>query len=230
MSGARGETGPCAKIARNEIAMADCCRMRRMAYSCDGNRGVKLELRSGCALLCVMLAACGGSRSGDSDSNRGVEDRALLARAEELAQSEISRLAAEALVYRSNAELHETVLPMIGSKVGVYVKMYREYTGYEVVDIVRSDSVLYPIEIAIRFDFDVLATEVRGMGEPDAQTHAQADYRFRVFRQDSVRRRYRCDPEGNPVDILPELPRLKFYGDVSAMNVPGPLDEGRVPF
>ncbi|MCH7959445.1 MAG: hypothetical protein IID08_04915 [Candidatus Hydrogenedentes bacterium] len=187
-------------------------------------------LRSSGAFLCVLLAACGGSRDGDSGPNRGVADRALLARAEELAQSEIARLAAEALVYRSNAELHETILPVIGSKVGVYVKMYREFTGYEVVDIVRSNSILYPVEIAIRFDFDVLATEVRSIGAPDAQVHAQADYRFRVFRQDSVRRRYRCDPEGNPVDILPELPRLKFYGGVSATDTPGPSDRGSIPF
>ena len=204
--------------------------MHRMVDSRDRNTGVRSVLRSSGAFLCVLLAACGSSRDGDSGTNRGVDDRALLARAEKLAQSEIARLAAEALVYRSNAELHETRLPVIGSKVGVYVKMYREFTGYEVVDIVRSNSVLYPVEIAIRFDFDVLATEVRGSGEPDAQRHAQADYRFRVFRQDSVRRRYRCDLEGNPVDILPELPRLKFYGDVSTINVPSPSDRGSVPF
>lgn len=170
-------------------------------------------LRCGSVFLCVSLVVCcGGPRDEGSGPNAEIDDRALQIRADELAQSEIARLAAEALLHRSRATLHETRLPVIGSKVGVYLKIYREFTGYEVVDIVRSNSVLYPIEMVIRFDFDVLATEVRGMSEPDAQVHAQADFRFRVFRQNSVTRRYRCDSQGNTADTLPELPPLKFYG------------------
>ena len=191
-----------------------------MIYPRNNDAGAGSFLRCGSAFLCVLLAACGGDPSGEGSSrNLERDDRMLLERAEELAQSEIARLAAEALVYRSLATLHETRLPVIGSKVGVYLKIYREFTGYEVVDLVRSNSVLYPIDIVIRFDFDVLTTEVRGMSEPDAQKHAQADYRFRVFRQDSITQRYHCDSEGNTVDALPKLPLLKFYG-VDTTTVP----------
>src|SRR5262245_45380293 len=80
----------------------------------------------------------------------------LLKKGQELAQRELGRMAAAELTYRNKAEFHQ--LPhgdLFADGQGTFVKLYRNFTGYEIEDIYRSESFLYPIAYQIRFSFDM---------------------------------------------------------------------------
>lgn len=155
-------------------------------------------------------------RSSPADSDSGAEETnayrdMLLEKANALAESEMARLAATELVYRNQVETQEFVLPVVGSRTGTVIKMYREFTGYEVIDVVRSDSLLCPIEIAVRYDFDMLGTQPRSFGAPDAETLTRNDFEFDVLWQGNLAHVYQCDREGELLGALLELPRANFY-------------------
>lgn len=160
------------------------------------------------ALFSALLFGCTDSMSSGSSSRVLSASRIakLTETASRLAESEMARMSAAEMIYRNKVQYNETILPVLQTKTGAYLKIYRNFTGYEVEDIVLSDSVLYPITYEIRYDYDVLASTQRGMDLPNAFSLSSQDREFELLRHSSVTQRYRCDwsgdYEGAPSSLL----------------------------
>ena len=188
-------------MIRDSIAKTDLAHIRRMSWI----------FVAACAVVCGCEPAPAGSSIQNGTGTHVEYGEALMQRALLLAEEEFARFAATELVYRNQTETQETILPIIGSRVGATIKMYREFTGYEIVDILRTNSMLYPIEIVVRYDYDVLTTKVRGLGTPDAVSVTDADHEFDTRWKGSFTHRYKCDGDGTPLGETLELPRVNFY-------------------
>lgn len=129
----------------------------------------------------------------------------LKGEATKLARSEIARLSAIELVYRNKLYYHSFHVPGTYSKGGVYVKMYRQFTEYSIIDITHPISLLHPISVTIEFKYDIIATDpvlVDGESMKAAQIGLNRGNPI-YFRSGSLRRLYRCDEMGVPESPLP---------------------------
>ncbi len=138
----------------------------------------------------------------------------LMVEAAKLAESELARLSAIELVYRNKLYYHSFYIPGTYNKGGAYVKMYREFTDYSIVDISHSVSILHPISVLVEFNYDIVATDpvlVDGEDIAGARTaRNRANPNF--FRRDSVRMYYPCDELGVPELPLPaQLARPNYW-------------------
>ncbi len=174
------------------------------------------------ALLLALLFGCTDSmRSGSSSQGLSASRVAKLTeKAHQLAESEMARMSAAEMIYRNKVQVNETSIPamILGEslKTTVYLKIYRNFTGYEVEDIVFSDSVLYPVTYEIRYEYDVLATTHRGSHLLNANSLSSQDREFKLLRHSSTTQRYRCDRSGSykgaPAGLL-SRPNLFFLGE-----------------
>lgn len=182
---------------------------------------IPLTCAIGFAILLSSVAAVAGSQArgpgnnGDSLSigpdEPGYIDM-LRAKAAALAESELARMAAVELIYRSRVQLYETEDPVFSNKIGVYMKLHRNFTGYRLIDIVRSESLMFPIVIEIQYDFDLLATKTHPMKAPNAKELAKGERDLRVLGHYSFLRLYRCGVDGNVVEGAGQfLPRPDLY-------------------
>ena len=132
-----------------------------------------------------------------------------------LAETEMARLSAIELVYRDKMYYYGFEIPGIGVSHGAYAKMYRQFTGYELVDITYSDSLFHPILFAIEFNYDILLSEpvyVERENRKDAQ-NAYINKNYHFHRSDKVRRTYSCDEKGSPQQPLPPPLERPNYWD-----------------
>ena len=132
--------------------------------------------------------------------------------ASELAQSELSRLAAAEFVYRGNA-MPQTHLLAMGGSATLFMKIYRNFTGFQVLAIDETNSMLNPISIEIRYDYDLVATK-------PARTTAESleDMEYRPIDEFYIRRLYACDSDGHTVEELPPFPpRAEYWAHKSRM-------------
>ena len=110
-------------------------------------------------------------------------------------------------------------MPHLG-ETGVYIKLYRNFTGYEVVDIYRSDSLIRPIAYAIRFYYKILATAPQHIDLPNAKELAEQDNTFSLLSKHNLTRYYACDVNGDYMGNLPDVPaRPNYY---RRFHDPGP--------
>lgn len=130
----------------------------------------------------------------------------MLEQAESLAAEELARLSAIELLYKNIPQLQMATIPVEERRIGGWVKSYRKYTGYEINDIYRSDSYLYPIIFEISYQFDQFHTETRDFKNVRSQGISMNDKKFTLLKKDSLIRRYRCDENGVYLKNLPELP------------------------
>lgn len=164
------------------------------------------------ALVSALLVGCQPPQSptGPADAVTHSEtaseyaDR-LRKSADELAQRELSRIAAAELVYRGNAT-PQTHMLAIGGSVTLYMKIYRNFTGYEVLAVDQTNSLLNPISIEVRYDYDLVSTDLAQMEE-----EANKELQYNAFDRFFVRRVYACDKDGRPVGDLPPLPPRAEY-------------------
>lgn len=158
----------------------------------------------------------------------------LMSKGHELAKRELGRMAAAEMMYRNKVELQEIDSGLYAPGTGVYLKIYRNFTGYEIEDIYRSESYLYPVAYQIRYTYDLLGTGPAHSSTPDAVKAAEAQNEFSVLGEYSLVRRYRADREGNYVGNLPDLPpRPNFYrpeegteGDEPGAALANPMPPG----
>lgn len=195
---------------------------------------IPLVYTIGFAILLSSVAAVAGSQArspgnnGDSLSigpNEPGYIEMLRAKAAALAESELARMAAVELIYRSRVQLHESEDPIFLNKFGVYMKLYRNFKGYRLIDIVRSESLMFPIIIEIQYDFDLLATKSHPMDAPNAKDLAKGERDLRALGNYSFSRLYRCDIAGNVVEGAGQfLPRPDLYalGSFAGQNPPLP--------
>ena len=139
----------------------------------------------------------------------------LKQKATNLAESDMARLSAVELIYRDKMYYYGYQNSVATVSHGAYAKMYREFTGYEVLDITHSDSLFHPILFTIEFNCDILVTEpvfVEWESRKDAQNaHTNKNYLFQ--RSDTIRRTYTCDEKGSPQEPLPPPLERPNYWD-----------------
>jgi hypothetical protein len=154
----------------------------------------------------------------------GVE---ILRKAEALAQSELERMAAAEMIYRMRTYEHTLILLDEGeTKESVFLKYYRQFTGYEVLEVERTTSLLRPVRYTIRFDFDLIGTNAFDSKRKSVEPIRQAiqDRYFVKYSSDSLVRTYECDAAGDPTSTYsPVLERPNYYDErikgVSAYRV-----------
>jgi hypothetical protein len=170
------------------------------------------------------ISGCTPSQSGNTASRAdasaggvGVEAfrEMLRSKAEDIAERDLARMMAAELLYRNVAEYFEPIHRGRQMSVPLWVKQYRHYRSYEIADIYRSDSYLYPIVYEIHYLYDYLHTARREILQtPNAKEVAMKDQDFRISQSGALIRRYRCDADGNYIGDLPEFPprpTFEFY-------------------
>ena len=148
-------------------------------------------------------------------SNEYAEPAVLIEKANALGKSEIARLAAAEMIYRNKVYIHAFQLDgSSGQPIRLFMKLYRQFTGYEVVDIERSSSVLRPLKISIRFNYDRIGTrDVKGnTGDTELRSQVEADVAFITHDSESIVREYPCNAQGEVVKLpSPVLDRPNFW-------------------
>ncbi len=136
------------------------------------------------------------------------------AKAVEIAVKEIERLNYAELPFRTQAKFYRNSKHPIRPESGVSVKMYRVFSDYEVTDIYRSDSLLYPVAYEIVYSYEWLTTRAHSSEffDPEVLAKAQTEVDFSVRGEYELVRRYSCDVDGNYDWSLPALPpRPDFF-------------------
>ena len=143
-------------------------------------------------------------------------------KAHKLAETDMARLSAVELVYRDKMYYYGYRNPGAALSHGAYAKMYRQFTGYELIDITHSDSLFHPILFTIEFNFDILVSQpvfVEREGKTDAQT-ADINNTYHFHQSTKVRRTYVCDEKGSPQEPLPSpLERPNYWGEPSQFEM-----------
>lgn len=136
----------------------------------------------------------------------------LKAKAKALAERELGRMAATEMLYRNVVESQTPAYDQLPSSLGAWVKIYRNFEGYEVKDIIRSDSYLSPIEYEIEYRYTIMSTRpVMSLGAEGAQSAIKNSF-FDPVADRTVVYTYKCDAWGNAVGDLPKLlDRVNYY-------------------
>jgi len=200
----------------------------------NGTKAKTWVLTAALFLVCGVLFGCA-----PKPSYAGCPDPAFVARLKEealaLAESEIAKFNAADQLYKDKLEFHEIRGHPFMSNAGIYTKMYRDFYNYELVDIYRSESFLWPITYEIRYDYKAYSTEMRHSDFPESKELAKKDTEYTLRYETSVTRRYRCDQDGEYDGSLPEVvPHDSVltpgvYETSAAAPLANPLSAGSAP-
>ncbi|MEK7793998.1 MAG: hypothetical protein AAB353_05695 [Candidatus Hydrogenedentota bacterium] len=136
----------------------------------------------------------------------------LKAKANALAERELGRMAATEMLYRNVVELQTPGIDQLPDGTGAWVKIYRSFEGYEIKDIVRSDSYLSPIEYEIEYRYTIFSTRPLSQLEADGAARAAKDSFFDPLAVRTVSNTYKCDAWGNVVGDFPNLlDRVNYF-------------------
>lgn len=158
--------------------------------------------------LPLLVTACGGSGSKQA---LGVPDIvALREAAARLAETELVRLQALEEPRKEKLILSPTMNPFtIGT--GIWSRVYREYTGYEIKDIRLKDSLMHPVEFEITYAFKVFATPGRNEDFKGAKELAEAEHEFEFRRETSLDLVYQADLSGEVGELPPDPPHDQYH-------------------
>ncbi|PCJ56197.1 MAG: hypothetical protein COA73_12620 [Candidatus Hydrogenedentota bacterium] len=175
-------------------------------------------------VLGIGIVGCNSQKTDDASATGGVPAslfnttdfrEMLLGKANDLAERELARIMAAELLYRNVPEYFEPYHIGRQQIIPVWVKQYRHFQSYEIADIYRSDSYLYPMVYEIHYIYDYMHTPPRSMsGEKNPKETATNDKDFKISNSSYLIRRYRCDANGDYIGDLPEFaprPKYEFY-------------------
>ncbi len=190
-------------------------------------------------LLCACMPrqdnSDGSSPTGVKEGIQYLNAEALRQNAMVWARQEFARLSAAELIYRHIVVEHEAINPVTMEVNYALNKMYRELTHWEIDDIYRSESYLYPVTVKLRFDYKLFATTSRIKNSPNDLLLAQKDTTFRKLDAYSVFRWYRCDNEARHIGKLPPIlprPRLeniRYFEHEEGAGLLNPYPPGEAP-
>jgi len=172
------------------------------------SRGALARL-SWVALAIVLVSSqsgCGG----------GNEVERMKRAAAKIGDAEIAKFNAQELKYKDEVLFSSigTILPEMDFGNGVFMKRYRVFKGYELKDIVKTDSMVAPYILVIEYSYDFMMTpahDARNAGDTEARDLAAKDTEFKADLFHLIRR-YHCDAKGNFVGKISDLPPLEnFY-------------------
>ncbi|HOE67398.1 MAG TPA: hypothetical protein PLO62_12805 [Candidatus Hydrogenedentes bacterium] len=156
-----------------------------------------------CALSAIaFVAGCSAPTQADPNVPLPQTVSFLKRQADTLARKEMAAINAAQEIYKTHAMHHNHKWHPLGLKMGMYIKMYREITGYEIVDIERSTSLLRPYTFTIRYDYNWMATPQRHSQSPDSAELAKKDTEFSIFKTNSFTYVYSIDADGKPLHAI----------------------------
>lgn len=183
--------------------------------------------------ICLTVGAVVACRPSDTAPTTPTEQspQKLLEKAERFAAGELARLSAAEMLYRDRVYLHVYSYPSAGLQNSAYAKRYRQFTDYEVLDVVKSNSLLHPYLFEIQYNFEILSTDGVPVTIPNvkAARAAARDHRFRRIRSDTIRLEYRCDRDGDPVQSTPTILERPNYFQKGTKDVMGEFQVQEVP-
>lgn len=108
-----------------------------------------------------------------------------------LGASEMKRFNAAERMYAKDIRLHRLDMRLSGDSYSVYSKTYRDFSGYEVLDLeAGAGRGKYSDAFPVRYDFRVMSTEGRFAGADGSLAVAATDDEFSVLREGSLVLRY----------------------------------------
>ncbi len=166
--------------------------------------------------LPVLTTGCGQGLGLSQTSVSLFADPAVVERLEDrakaLAEDELVRFNKAEQVYATQVMYHPNMTNLFGIDEGVYLKMYREFTGYDIADIVRTESLLRPVAFRIVYHAKVHASKAQHSALPGSLQKALADDVLTVVREITVPREYRGDSRGDVDETqLGQVPPMNFY-------------------
>lgn len=167
------------------------------------------------ALACILILGCSQSLpigSSPAEESITVYGHRLHQKATDLATSELARLNAMELMYRNIPMRHRIQNPATLMIDTGWTKVYRRFSGFEVKDVLRSDSLLSPVLYEIEFKYDIFATQFRKEGDGSALEETKMDKVYEPLYSDVLNVKYGCNEEGELMNPdLGFLPRPNYY-------------------
>lgn len=173
--------------------------------------GIAGLLGLGIASLLLVFHGCGSG--GNAFSPTEAFASSLRRQAEALAETELAKFNRVEETYKATVRLDLQPTNEATTGGGVFYRKYRHFKRFEVVDVERTNSYLKPIQMVIRFHYDLMGTTPRHTDFPDSERLAAQDSTFEKLRERYITRRYKCDYRGTYDGALPEIPPLDnlFY-------------------
>ncbi len=136
------------------------------------------------------------------------------------------------MMYRDQVFLHVYSYPSAGLRNSAYAKRYRQFTGYHVLDVLRSDSLLYPYLFEIQYKFEILGTDGVPVNAPNvkAAQSAARDHRFRRLQSDTITIEYKCNSAGEPIEATDVILDRPNYFQKGRRDVMGEFQVQEVPW
>ena len=157
----------------------------------------------------------------DLDAVSGLPDpryvKFLKSKAADIAKTELKKFRTIEATYKDKVAFYQNVGHPFEPNSGIYIKWYRQYTSYKILDILRSASYIKPDIIEIRYNFKYMHTPIHSTFEKDAfrDVHpaelAQKETKFVDGGTFAVVRRYPCDRSGKYDQSLPPLPSRRMH-------------------
>lgn len=124
----------------------------------------------------------------DSGAFRNLRSSGLLMQRQmaDYGRAEMARMNAAESVYRDVVERYEARPSDAVPQSHVFLKLYRNYTRYEILGMRSGESESYPIDVRIRFEYNVLSTHPRPADDAGSADAARADTNFDTLRQESI--------------------------------------------
>ena len=167
------------------------------------------------ALACILILGCSQSLplgSSPAEESVTVYGQRLHQKATELATSELARLNAMEMMYRNIPMRHQIQNPATLLIDTGWAKVYRRFSGFEVKDVLRSDSLLTPVLYEIEYQYDIFATQFRKERDGDALEETKKDKVYEPLYSDVLNVKYGCNEFGELINPnLEFLPRPNYY-------------------
>jgi len=192
---------------------------------------------AGCLCIGLITVVAGaGCDWGGEDYLEGLPHPRLIAQLEEqaheLAHRQHEYFEAYEEEHRDEVRFHEIRGHPFREGEGVYTKDYREFIGYTIDDILRSESYRTPVEMVITYYYEWYTTPPRAselgrmLLDLDPTLVAESDTEFSMRGRHRMSRRYLCDSRGEYRGVLETpLPLENYYFDVGEATDESPAFE-----
>ncbi len=184
----------------------------------------------------ITISAIAGCDRGVEGYLEGLPHPRLVAqleeRAHDLAHRQHEYFKAYEDEHRDEVRFHDISGQPFRDGEGVYAKDYRNFIGYTIDDILRSDSYRTPVEMVVTYYYEWNTTPPRAselgrmLLDLDPRLVAESDSEFTPRGRHRMTRRYLCDSRGEYRGNLDTpLPLETYYFDVGEATDASPAFE-----
>lgn len=152
--------------------------------------------------------------AGSSFNSLGMTQEGILdfsRRINRLAESELARMNTAELMYRDTVYRHTFRTADTGDEYEVYAKVYRRYSGFELLDLKRSESQSKELSFRIRFNSEILTSEARYARDAGSLEGTRRDSAFDMLGGDAIVQTYPMDRGHFRSGYLPPAPERPAY-------------------